>query len=275
MLARSLAAGRIRLEYPPGDEETAGMIAGACEEALSLAQSRWGLGPPSNCHLYVMTSWRDFIFRSAPWSWKFMLGLTFPAWSPRARRTWPYSAGWTQRYGRKVAIGIKPPRLLEVSDKSIGARIYVEEKDMRAKVRHVACHELIHAASAHLALPAWLNEGLAAVSVDQFMGYPTIREDSLSLVQHYLPKRPPRSYQQLSRLQGEAIAYHSVRGYWIVRLLEKTYSGFLRELLSKRRTAEDLERRVADVLHLPRGRIWAEIDDLMADSFQVATPAAS
>lgn len=275
MVVRWLADGKISLAFPPGDEETADMMASACEEALRLARSLWGLNPPADCHLYVMTSWRDFIFRSAPWPWKLVLGLTFPAWSSRAGRTWPYSAGWTQRFGRKVAIGIKPPRLLEASDKSIGARMYVEEKDMRAKVRHVTCHELIHAASAHLALPAWLNEGLAAVSVDRFMGYATIREDTLFLVQRYGPKGPPLTYRQLSRLQGEAIAYHSVRGYWIVRLLEKTEPGCLRELLSMRRKAKDIERRVADGLHVPRDRFWAEIDDVMADRFQVATPAAS
>jgi hypothetical protein len=264
----SLAGGKISLEFPPGEEETAGVIAGACDEALRLARTLWGLEPPTACHLLVMTSWKGFIFRSAPWPWKLMLGATFPVWSPWARQAWPYSAGWTQRFGRKVAIGIKPPRLLETSDKSIGAHMYIEEKDPSAKIRHLTCHELMHAASAHLVLPAWLNEGLAAVTVDRFMGKPTIREDTLALVQRHLPKGPPRTYRQLSRLPGEAVAYHAVRGYWIVRLLEETHPGFVRGLLATRQLHRAAERQVAERLGLRPASLWRDVDDLVVTHFR-------
>jgi hypothetical protein len=66
-----------------------------------------------------------------------------------------------------VAIGIKPPRLLEQSDRSIGVRMFVDEKDMKVNVQHVTCHELVHACSAHLELSTWLNEGIATVTTDQ------------------------------------------------------------------------------------------------------------
>jgi hypothetical protein len=214
-----LQVGALHIEFAPEDGSTAGVMGEACDEALRLAMSSWGLDPPSDCRLYVMTPWKDFVFLSAPWPWMLMLGATFPLWGPRARKTRPYSAGWTQRYGRRVAIGIRPPRLLEVSDKSIAAYMYAEEKDPNAKTRHLTCQELVHAASAHPALPAWLNEGLAAVTVDRFMGKPTIRKASLDLVRRFQPKVAPPSYRQLARMQAEAIAYHAVRGCWIVRLL--------------------------------------------------------
>ena len=159
---------------------------------------------------------------------------------------------------------------LETSDKSVGVHMFVEEKDPVAKIRHLTCHELIHAASAHLLLPAWLNEGLAAASVDRFMGEPTIRQDFLGLLQRTQPKGAPPSYRAMSRLQGETLAYHAVRGYWIVRLLEETSSGLLRELLSVRRTAKELERRVALALHVAPERFWTEIDELLVGHF---TPA--
>ncbi len=260
----------LRLECEPEDEATAQGIAAACREALRLAKASWGLDPPSDCRLYVMTSWRGFVFQSAPWPWRVMLALNYPLWSGRARRTWPYSAAWTQRYGKRVVIGIKPPRLLETSDKSVGVHMFVEEKDPVAKIRHLTCHELIHAASAHLHLPAWLNEGLAAASVDRFMGKPTIREDSLGLLQRTQPKGAPPSYRAMSRLQGETLAYHAVRGYWIVRLLEETCPGVLRELLSVRRTDKELERRVALALHVAPERFWTEIDEVLVGHF---TPA--
>ena len=269
-----VSVGRLSVECEPEDEATAHVMAEACNEALRLAKASWGLGPPADCRLYVMTSWRGFIFQSAPWPWRVMLALNYPLWSGRARRTWPYSAGWTQHYGRQIAIGIKPPLLLETSDKSVGVHMFVEEKDPVAKIRHLTCHELIHAASAHLHLPAWLNEGLAAASVDRFMGKPTIREDSLGLLQRTQPKSAPPSYRAMSRLQGETLAYHAVRGYWIVRLLEETCPGVLRELLSVRRTAKEIERRVADGLLIPPERLWTEIDQVLVDYFNRHGPSA-
>lgn len=267
--------GPLRIDSDPEDAATAQVIAGACEETLRLAKDSWGLGPPLDCRLYVMTSWRDFVFRSTPWPWKVMLALSYPLWSARVRRAWPISAGWTQRYGRRTAIGIKPPRMLEVSDKSVGILMYVEEKDPIAKVRHLTCHELIHAASAHLRLPAWLNEGLAAVSVDRFMGKPTIRADTLGLIERFRPKGPPPTYRQLSRFRGEALAYHSVRGYWTVRLLEATRAGFLRGLLAQRRSPKEIERQVAEALRLPPAGLWSTIDEILVGSFPAGSPDAA
>jgi len=270
-----IPAGKLGIECEPEDEATARVIAEACDKALRLAKVAWGLDPPSDCRLYVMTSWRDFVFRSAPWAWKLLLAQSYPFWSGRARRTWPYSAAWTQRYGRRIAIGIKPSLLLEVSDKSVGAHMFVEEKDPVAKIRHLTCHELIHAASSHLVLPAWLNEGLAAVSVDRFMGKPTIRDDSLSLLQRSQPKGVPLSYRALSRLQGETLAYHAVRGYWIVRLLEDTHPGFLRALLAERRASAAIERQIADKLGLQPENLWREIDDVVSRHFNQKVVAAN
>jgi hypothetical protein len=259
-----ILAGKLRIECEPEDEATARVVAEACDEVLRLAKASWGLDPPADCRLYVMTSWKGFIFRSAPWAWKLLLAQSYPFWSGRARRTWPYSAAWTQRYGRRIAIGIKPPRLLEVSDKSVGIHMYVEERDAVAKIRHLTCHELIHAASSRLRLPAWLNEGLAAASVDRFMGKPTIREDSLGLLERTLPKEAPPSYRALSRVSGEALAYHAVRGYWIVRLLEDTHPGFLHALLAERRAPAAIERQIAEKLGLQPENLWREIDDVVS-----------
>jgi hypothetical protein len=40
-------------------------------------------------------------------------------------------------------IGIKPPRLLEVSDKSIGVLMFIEEKDVKIKLSHPGIRSLI------------------------------------------------------------------------------------------------------------------------------------
>ena len=190
-----------------------------------------------------------------------------PFWWFRARRTWPYSAAWTQRYVRRVAIGVKPPRLLEQSDKSIGVHMFVEEKDMKTKVQHITCHELVHACSAYLKLPAWLNEGIATVTVDRFLERPTIREETLELVRGFLPKRAPPTYRELSRMGGETFAYHVVRGYWLVRYLEEKHPGFLRHAFSLRRDSRGIEREIAIELEMEPESFWSEIDDVVVGHF--------
>jgi len=122
--------GNITVVFSPGEQDTAKLIREACDKAIGLVRESWGLESPKNCYIYVMTSWMGFIFQSAPWSWRILLGATIPFWCFRARRTWPYSAGWTQRYGKRVTIGVKPSHLLKQSDWSIGIRLFVEENDI-------------------------------------------------------------------------------------------------------------------------------------------------
>jgi hypothetical protein len=257
----------VTLVFDPGEQDTADLIGGACAKAIRLIQESWGLKTPEDCRIYVMTSWLGFVFQSAPWHWRVLLGATMPLWCFRARRTWPYSAAWTQRYGRRVAIGVKPPHLLEQSDRSIGVRMFVEEKDMRVNVQHVTCHELTHACSAHLKLPAWLNEGIATVTVDRFLERPTIRGETLELVRGFLPKGAPPTYRELSRMSGEAIAYHGVRGYWLVRYLEEKHPGLLRGMFSLRRDSRTIEREIAMELGMEAESFWREIDGVVVGHF--------
>ncbi len=257
----------VTVVFDDSDQETGKLIYDATEKALSLIQEVWGLGKPEDCRIYIMTSWWKFFFQSAPWPWRILLVITLPFWCFRARRTWPYSAAWTQRFGRRVAIGIKPPRLLEASDKRIGAQIFVEEKDPQIKIRHLACHELTHASSAHLYLPAWLNEGLAAVTVDRYLDKQTIRTDTLELIQNFSPKGRPATYRELSRLSREAIAYHAVRGYWIVRFLEDKCPGFLKKVFSSPQSVRTVERDMALELGIEPDCLWSKIDDVMVRWF--------
>lgn len=264
---KSRTVSHVTLVFDPGEQDTADLIGGACAKAIRLIQESWGLKTPEDCRIYVMTSWWGFVFQSAPWHWRIWLGATMPLWCFRARRTWSYSAAWTQRYGRGVAIGVKPPRLLEQSDKSIGVHMFVEEKDVKTKVRHITCHELTHACSAHLKLPAWLNEGTATVTVDRFLERRTIREETLELVRGFVPKGAPPTYRELSRMRGETCAYHAVRGYWLVRYLEEKHPGFLRHAFSLRRDSRTIEREIAIELGMEPESFWSEIDGVVVDHF--------
>jgi len=105
------AISGITLLFDRGEQDTADLIAGTCAKAVQLIDESWGLKTPADCRIYVMTSWLRFVFHSAPWHWRILLGVLFPLWSLRAKRMWSYAGGWTQRFGRRVVIGVKPPRL--------------------------------------------------------------------------------------------------------------------------------------------------------------------
>jgi hypothetical protein len=141
--------------------------------------------------------------------------------------------------------------------------IFVEEKDIETNVQHITCHELVHACSAHLKLPAWLNEGIATVTVDRFLDRQTIHEKTLALVRAFLPKGAPPTYRQLSRMSGETFAYHAVRGYWLVRYLEESCPGFLRRMFSLHLDPRLIEREMAMELGMEPESFWSEIDEMV------------
>ena len=257
----------IKVVYKPDDTDTADVVREVAKRALALIRESWSLEKPQDCRIYIMTSWWGFFFQSTPWIWRIGLAATLPLWSFRARRVWPYSAAWTQNYGRRVAIGIKPPRLLEVSDKSIGKLLYVEEKDSQAKLQQLTCHELTHACSVQLKLPAWLNEGLAMVTVDRFLGKQTIRDDTLEVIGSFKPRGRPPSYRQQSRLSAEAIAYHTAIGYWIVRYLEEVHPGFLKQKMTSHIASQTWDYEISAVLGIEPGVFWSTIPDVLIAHF--------
>jgi hypothetical protein len=258
----------IYLIFNQNELDTAEVIKKATSGALILIQESWGLHPPSDCRIYVMTSWVEFIFQSAPWPWKPLLTTSFPFWAFRARRTWPYAGAWTQRYGKRVVIGVKPPRLLETSDKSFGLQMYVPQTDVEIKIQHFTCHELTHACAAHLKLPAWLNEGIAMLTVDRYMGKPTIRQDTLQTLSRVASQERPPGYAKLSRMKADVIIYYTLLGYWLVRYLEEMHPGFLKGLFSSPLTSSALESRLAEVIGLGQLEFWSKIPALLMVHFE-------
>jgi hypothetical protein len=113
----------------------------------------------------------------------------------------------------------------------------------------------------------WLDEGIATVTVGRFLERPTIRQETLEYMRGFLPKAAPPTYRELSRMGGEAIAYHGVRGYWLVRYLEER-SGFLRRMFSLRRDAKTIEREMIMELGMESESFWSEIDDVVVSHFE-------
>jgi hypothetical protein len=267
MLMQSHMIDGIYLANNQEDADTASAIETAINKVLRLIHQTWGLSTPLDCRIYVMTSWWSFTFQSAPWLWKLLLAINFPFWAWRARKVWPYAGGLTQRYGRTAAIGIKPPRLLETSDRSFGLQMYVPEPDPMLRIQHFTCHELTHACTAHLRLPAWLNEGLAMFTVDCFMGRPTIRDDTLQALSKPAPQNNPPGYARLSRMQPEVVIYYTLLGYWLVRYLEELHPGFLKRVLSENLAPKAYVREIANCLDVEMAEFWSAIPGLLLSHF--------
>jgi len=90
----------------------------------------------------------------------------------------------------------------------------------------------------------------------------------LEFMRDFLPKGAPPTYRELSRMSGEAIAYHGMRGYWLVRYLEEKHPGFLRRMFSLRRDSKAIEQEMIVALGMEPGRFWSQIDNVVVDHFE-------
>jgi len=258
----------LTLFFSADEQDTADLIRPALEKSARLIQDHCGLDIPKDCRIYVMTSWLDFAFRSAPWPWKVLLAVSLPLWAFRARKTWAVAGGWEQRYGSRRAVGVKPARLLQIADRRIGDRFFIKETNIEEKVQSITCHELTHAYMAHLRLPTWLKEGLAMLMVDKFFERPTVQHKTLALLEHSPEKHGPGGRQKLRIEDEEALVRLYTRAYWLTRYIEETQPGLLKDLLSQPSSQVELESRIAAAYEKGLAQFWGEIDGCLLSYFK-------
>ncbi len=257
----------LSLYYDAGEQEAADLIGDACVRSIDLLRELWGLETLGECRVYVMTSWRRFLFHSAPWPWRIYLAATLPLRYGRLQKLWDMAGGWAQRYGKRRTIGLKPPRLLREVDPGLRERIFVP-REVDEWVQHNTCHELVHAFSDHLRLPAWLHEGLAMVTVDRFAGKPTVKRETLAVLAS--PPGGTRPQEGAGRLSADpdSLLYLAVRGYWITRYLAEAEPASLRGLLTRQQPHEALEGALAAGLGMSREDFWRQIDGIVTSHFE-------
>ena len=258
----------LTLYFDAEERETAKLAQDVCKKSIRLIRDQWGLDTPQELRVYVMTSWRHFIFHSAPWFWQPLLVLSLPFWYHRVENLWHYAGGWAQRYGKRCAIGVKPTRLIQQADRSLGNRFFVQEGSPDDKIRHITCHELTHAFTAHLKLPMWLNEGLAVLTVDRLRGKPTVKQETLDLLARSAGGENLQRVGKISTRNQDAVIYLYVRGYWITRYLEDAHPGLIKSFLSQRRSHTELENKVVSALNMSREAFWNDIDGMVVSHFE-------
>lgn len=257
----------LTLHFDATEEASAGLIGSACTQSLDLIRNLWGLEAPAECRVYVMTSWSQFLFDAAPWSWRIYLALTLPLRYRRIQQMWAMAGGWALRYGERRVIGIKPPQLLQEVDPGLRERIFVP-REPEAWSQHNTCHELVHACSDHLKLPTWLHEGLAMVTVDRFAGRPTVQATTLKTVVDASRGAGPRHGDASLLSDPDHLVYLAVRGYWMTRYLAETHPKLLREQLMHRQSHQALEAALAPELGIDPGGFWREMEAITASYFE-------
>jgi hypothetical protein len=257
----------LTLFFDENERDTARLVHDTCEQSTRLLREHWGLETPPEVRVYVMTSWLHFVFHSAPWYWQPLLVLCLPLWYFRVRNLWQVAGGWAQSYGKRKAIGVKPPRLIQLANKGLGERIFVGEDKAEDKIRHITCHELTHAFTAHLRLPMWLNEGLAMLMVDRLLKKPTVKAETLDILARSTSDKTLARVGRITEKNQDAVVTLYVRGYWIVRYLEEKRPDLLRGLLAQRYSHVELESKIASSLDIDYGTFWNSIDGMIISHF--------
>lgn len=267
MFMERMSINGLTLFFDAEERDAAELIRQACEKSVRLIHENWGLDTPQDCRVYVMTSWLRFVFHSAPWPRKILLAAFMPLWAFRARKVWPYAGGWERSYGQRRAVGVKPPHLIQLGDRSIGDRIFVKQ-DVDEKVQSITCHELVHAFISHLKLPTWMKEGLAMVTVDRYFEKPTVRKETLEVFEHWSHKTSPGGNEALRIGDRDTIMYQYVRGYWLTRYIEDTRPGLLKGLLTRLDHHNELESKIATAYGKKHEEFWGRVDRILVSHFK-------
>ncbi len=253
----------LTLYYDPGESEAVDQLAIACEQSVQTITSNWQLAAPQDCRVYLLTSWPRCVFQGAPFGSQILLGITLPLWYREFKTRWHYAGGWSKRYGTRQVVGIKAPRLIAQSPDPMGESIFIKEENLQLKVLSIVCHELTHAFSSHLALPTWINEGLAMVSADKCMDKPTVRLDTLQILRDADYTRGSAEQINLKTQSREQIIFLYVRGYWLTRYLAEIHPQLVVEFLSERLDHTEIESKISAALDIPQNKLWQEIDQVV------------
>jgi hypothetical protein len=260
----------LTLYFDREERESAEIIEKACRKSIQTIDESWGLKPPQDCRVYVLTSWPRCVFQGAPPKYQFMLALTLPIWYSEFKQRWKYAGGWAQRYGDRQVVGIKTLHLIEHASESMGESIFIKQDSLEENVLSITCHELTHAYTSHLSLPIWLHEGLAMVTVDHCLQKETVKRDTLDIL-HTTSEEVQNSEKIDLRAQSkEDIINLYVRGYWVTRFLAETQPKLLRSCLGKRYSSQELEEKIAAGYGVAPEVVWSEIDSQVVNYFEEA-----
>jgi hypothetical protein len=69
-------------------------------------------------------------------------------------------------------------------------------------------------------------------------------------------------------LSKEKIAYHTIRGYWLVKYIEELHPGLLKNLFSQSPNSKGINGKIITALKMDPATFWANIDDVLVRHFE-------
>ncbi|MDH3729928.1 MAG: hypothetical protein OES13_02210 [Acidimicrobiia bacterium] len=254
-----------KLIFAPEEEAGAQVIRGAIEDSVPVIRQLWPFRPPRRAKVVVWTDWMDGYRQGLP---RFQL-LLLPLFRKRivgyGDRLWKLVGGITLR-SQPPAVLVKPPRVLADADIRIGEKLFVHLDDINDRVRSITCHELAHAYATVRPLPAWLNEGIAMLTVDRLFGFDTVKPQTMELLGAVTA--PVRSYRALPRLTNSELVKFYARGYWLTRYLHEQHPEELRRILSQRFAIGVTDRRLAKIVGVQKSELWEKFDGIVWDHYR-------
>ena len=244
-----IEAAGIPVVHTAAHRAAAVAMAEAVEKTVAVV-ARWSLRAPPRCAVHVLTDCQEFFAQTAPRRLRPIIRLIRPLWRRRAERAFALAGGWMMPWRGGPAVGVKPPETLPPPGSGLGGRLFVPVPDPVEKVRHLTCHELTHACTAHLRLPPWLNEGLAMRAVDHMAGEATVLAETRDQVRFDRSVLDSRSYRRLGAGDHDALVRLYATGYWVTRALDEERPEVLVELLRRRRRPREVARTAQAALRL-------------------------
>jgi len=284
--------------YDDTDKDYAESIKHICIESRDFVRAVLGLDMPKDIRIQIMTSWPSFYVHSSSKRLKlafllfpllFLLGLfsLFFAdnsqWGGylillmvallyvvmfviRINSVWKNSSGWCAIFDEHCAIGIKPPRIYQLTSTEVGKRVYIDNLSPDEKSRLMISHEMTHAFAIHIKHPAWLREGLAMVVADVFLEKQTIRADTLGFLRQSLTSNISRK----PSVDNSVLLY--ARGYWRTRYLIETNRELFDLLFNPQYKAADFEKLIADSYGEETGSFWTKntLDQMLLRHYELS-----
>lgn len=265
----SISISGLTIYYDADERKAVDEIVLACEQSVQTITSTWQLNTPSDCRVFIMTNWPRCVFQGAPLGSQILLSLTIPLWYTEFKKRWHYAGGWSQQYGARLVVGIKAPRLIAQIPDPIGEKIFTPQENLEQKVLSIVCHELTHAFSSYLRLPSWFHEGLAMVTVDRCLGNPTVKHNTLLLLDKEDRAKEMAEKIDLRKKSHEDILLLYIRGYWLTRHLSDTRPELVRRILRNQYSHQELEALIASAIGIGPETFWQDIDQLLVARYNL------
>jgi hypothetical protein len=112
------------------------------------------------------------------------------------------------------------------------------------------------------------------LSVDRYLEYPSVKPDTLEILENRQNDEHPGGYRNLKVSDPNELIYFYARSYWMTRYIEETRPGLLKSLFDKRYRHKELESRLAAAYHLDYGEFWKTANQEAVKRFNRREPVA-